>query len=189
MQTEPPVILQQTNNVMRRKFLIVSIVVVLFLVLFQKKEVQAATLEEAPNTLEVVQSQTMETIEQDMPIEYTEEDLILLSTVIHAEAGICEDAEKYRVGNVVLNRLNDIEHNEFKNVNSIKEVIYQNGQFTSVGGNAWREGATESEIRIAKELLDGKRVLPDYVVWFSKAHNYGAKYYKSEWHVFSGWPQ
>lgn len=187
MKTEPPVTLKQTNNVIRKKFLISSIVVILLLVLFQKQEVKATTLEEDVNTLEVAQVQVNETIEQDLPIEYTEEELILLATVIYAEAGICDDEEKYRVGNVVINRLNDIEHNEFKNVNSIKEVIYQKRQFTSVGGEAWKHGPTENEMRIAKELLEGNRILPDYVVWFSKAHNFGVKYYESKWHIFSGW--
>ena len=189
MQTEPPVTLQQSNNVLRKKILISSILVVLLLVLFQKQEVQATTIEENANTLEVPPVQEEEVIEQVLPTEYTEEDIMLLATVIYAEAGICDDEEKYRVGNVVINRVNDIEHNDFKNVNSIREVIYQKTQFTSVGGDAWKHGPTEIEIRIARELLEGKRVLPDYVVWFSKAHKYGEEYCKSSWHVFSGWPQ
>lgn len=189
MQTESPVTLQQSNNVLRKKILISSILVVLFLLLFQKEEVQATTIEENANTLEVLQVQTDETIKQTLSMEYTEEDIMLLATVIYAEAGICDDEEKYRVGNVVINRVNDIEHNDFKNVNSIREVIYQKTQFTSVDGDAWNHGPTEIEMRIARELLEGKRILPDYVVWFSKAHRYGEKYYKSSWHVFSGWPQ
>lgn len=76
--------------------------------------------------------------------------------------------EQLRVGNVILNRLNDIENNEFKNVNTIADVIYQKGQFTSIGGKAWNRGPTETQINIAKELLEGKRVLDSRVVWFSK---------------------
>lgn len=180
METEPPVSLSQTKNVIRKRLIISSIVVAAILVLFQKQEVQAAVLEEDVNTLMV---------EQTLPMDYTQEELITLATVIHAEAGICNDAEKYRVGNVVINRLNDTEHNDFKYVNSIMEVIYQKGQFTCVGGNAWKEGPSEREIEIARELLEGVRVLPDYVVWFSRKHNFGEKYHTSKWHVFSGWPQ
>jgi len=180
MQTEPPVTLNQTNNAIRKKFIISSVVAVLLLVLLQKQEVQAAPLKENPYALKV---------EQALPMEYTEEELIILATVIHAEASICDDAEKYRVGNVVINRINDTEHSEFENVNSIIEVIYQKGQFTCVEGNAWKEGPTEKELEIAKELLDGKRVIPDYVVWFSKQHIFGEEYYSSKWHVFSGWEQ
>ena len=115
-------------------------------------------------------------------IEYTEEDIELLAKVIYAEAGVCDEMEKYRVGNVVLNRVND-ETNEFEN--SIEGVIYQDGQFTSVGGTNWQHGPTE--IRIATELLEGKRIFPEYIVWFSKKCNYGKVYYTSEWHEFSGW--
>ncbi len=117
-------------------------------------------------------------------MEYTEEDIKLLATVIYAEAGICDEMEKYRVGNVVLNRVNDAT-NEFQN--SIEGVIYQDGQFTSVGGTNWQHGPTEEEISIATELLEGKRVFPEYIVWFSKKCNYGKVYYTSEWHEFSGW--
>ena len=123
-------------------------------------------------------------LESQIAMEYTEEDVNLLAKIIYAEAGICDKMEKYRVGNVVLNRVND-ETNQFEN--SIEGVIYQDGQFTSVGGKNWNNGPTEEEIGIAIELLEGKRVFPENVVWFSKKCNYGQLYYTSEWHEFSAW--
>ena len=85
-----------------------------------------------------------EVIERKAAMEYTDEDLKLLSTLMYAEAGICDDAELYRVANVVINRVNNKE-NGFKD--TIKDVIYQSGQFTSVGGEAWNRGPTEQKIR------------------------------------------
>lgn len=119
-------------------------------------------------------------------IEYTEDEVQLLATVIYAEAGICDNMEKYRVGNVVLNRVED-STTEFKN--TVKDVIYQEGQFTSVGSSNWKHGPTEEEKAIAKNLLDGMRVFPSYVVWFAKKSSYGKLYYTSEWHEFSGWEE
>jgi spore germination cell wall hydrolase CwlJ-like protein len=130
-----------------------------------------------------VEEQTLE------ELDYSEEDITLLATVISAEAGGCDDDEQYRVGNVVINRMLDNTHKEFAKVDTIKKVIYQENQFSSVGGTAWNRGPTEKSIQIAKDLLEGKRVLPKNVVWFSKAKLFGEVFYTSEWHVFSGWPE
>ncbi len=125
-------------------------------------------------------------LESVSAMEYTEEEVDLLARLIFAEAGVCDTMEKYRVGNVVLNRVNDTTK-EFKN--TIKGVIYQEGQFTSVGGSNWKHGPNEEEIEIAKALLEGTRVFPGYVVWFAKRSPYGQVYYTSEWHEFSGWEE
>jgi len=122
-------------------------------------------------------------LEREESMEYTEEELKLLATVMYAEAGICDDKELYRVGNVVLNRVND-DSGQFED--TIKGVIYQEGQFTSVGGKQWNIGPTERELEIAKDVLEGARILPSNTYWFSKGHRYGDIYYKSDWHYFSG---
>ena len=189
-QNEPPVIRNHISKFIRRKLLISVLAAFMFLLFFQKQEVRAADVEKTLDELLVWGKENpMEEVEQDEPMEYTEEELILLATVIYAEAGICDVFEKYCVGNVVLNRLNDYEHHEFANLNSIRDVIYQENQFSCIGGEAWKRGPTEKELEIAQELLEGKRVLPDYVVWFSKKMQYGEEYHTSKWHVFSGWKQ
>lgn len=71
-------------------------------------------------------------LESQPAMQYTQEDVYVLATVIYAEAGICDDMEKYRVGNVVLNRVAD-STGEFED--TILGVIYQSGQFDSVGTN------------------------------------------------------
>lgn len=117
-------------------------------------------------------------------IEYSDRDLDLMARVIHAEAGICDDLEKYRVGNVVLNRKKD-ESGSYGD--TIKSVIYQKGQFSSVDGKNWNETPTDREYEIAENLLNGIRVLPANIVWFAQEHRYGTLYDKSEWHYFSGY--
>lgn len=68
-------------------------------------------------------------IERDSRPKYTDEDLDLLARIINAEAG-CDwipDWVQRMVGSVVLNRVNS-EHFP----NSIREVIYQPGQYLSL---------------------------------------------------------
>lgn len=125
----------------------------------------------------------LELFEREEAMEYTEQELELLATVMYAEAGGCDDAELYRVANVVINRVNN-ESNIFEN--TIEEVIYQSGQFSSVGGEAWNRGPSEREFEIAKDVLEGRRIFPEGVVWFAKKHMYGEVYdTPSKWHVYS----
>ena len=122
-------------------------------------------------------------LERAEPMEYTEQELELLARLMFAEAGICNNKELYRVANVVINRVNDDSGNF---ADTIEGVIYQSGQFTSVGGKQWNIGPTEREMKIAKDVLQGARILPSNTFWFSKGHRYGELHHKSDWHCFSG---
>lgn len=125
----------------------------------------------------------LDLFEREEAMEYTDKELELLATVMYAEAGGCDDAELYRVANVVINRVNN-ESNIFKD--TIEGVIYQSGQFSSVGGEAWNRGPSEREFEIAKDVLTGARIFPEGVVWFGKKHVYGEVYdTPSQWHVYS----
>lgn len=73
----------------------------------------------------------VEFLDEEESMNYTDDDVQVLARVMYAEAGICDDQELYRVANVVVNRVND-ESGIFKN--TVQGVIYQSGQFTSVGG-------------------------------------------------------
>lgn len=126
---------------------------------------------------------TIEFLEPAEPMQYTQEELDCLARVMYAEAGGCDDTELYLVANVVVNRVNDKSGN-FKD--SIIDVIYQTGQFTSVGDKAWNRGPTQREYAIAKNVLEGARVAPSNVYWFSRGMSYGSLYYKSQWHYFTG---
>lgn len=140
----------------------------------------SSKLDEQHKIPEVIGNKFLERAEA---MEYTEEELELLARVMYAEAGMCDDKELYRVANVVLNRVNDDSRNF---ANTIKGVIYQEGQFTSVGGKQWNIGPTEREMKIAKDVLEGARILPSNTYWFSKGHRYGDLIYESDWHCFSG---
>ena len=166
----------------------VFIITVFLMLLISFDEKVEAKIQEPIFTEELVLTMEPENffLEKQPAMEYTEEDVTLLATVIFSEAGVCDEIEKYRVGNVVLNRVNDTT-DQFKN--TIKDVIYQKNQFTSVGGQNWKHGPTEEEIEIARNLLEGTRVFPDNIVWFSRKHKYGKLYYTSEWHQFSGLEQ
>lgn len=178
--------LQMPKTVKRVKYVIT--VIVLLILLLEKQNVFAEELQESnenPKTVLGEENQITEECEQENGTYYTEDELYL-ATVIHAEVANCSEMEKKRVGNVVINRKED-QTGQFRN--TIKEVIYQPGQFPSVGSKLWNEGPTEEDLRIARNLLNGERVLPNNVVWFSKKVMYGEEYYRSEWHVFSGWPK
>ena len=93
---------------------------------------------------------------------YTDEELYMLSHLIMGEAGGESDICQLYVGSVVLNRVN---HNLFPN--TIKEVIFQKGQYACTwDGNYYKE-PTERCVENAKKLLTHGSMLPDNVIWQS----------------------
>ena len=169
-------------KVFNKRIKLLNLVIFIILLGLYTTKVQAEEDSNTENetTYEVT---TIEFLDEAEPIEYTQEELDCLASVMYAEAGGCDDTELYLVANVVINRVNDKSGN-FKD--SIIDVIYQKGQFTSVNGEAWNRGPTEREYAIAEDVLQGKRVALSNVYWFSKGMSYGNVYYKSEWHYFSG---
>lgn len=100
---------------------------------------------------------------EDPAPSYTEEELYLLAKIIYAEAGSSwlSDEQQLLVGNVVLNR---VASPEFPN--TIKEVIYQKGQYYGVNSNRFKKMVPgERELAHAKRLLDGERFCPTSVVF------------------------
>ena len=95
---------------------------------------------------------------------YTEEDLYLLAHIINAEAGggtsYISDQCVFGVGSVVLNRVRDPRF-----PNTIKEVLWQRGQYY----NGWHGAITKEPVdrswQIAQELLDEGPIFPPEVVW------------------------
>lgn len=96
---------------------------------------------------------------------YSRSDLDLLARLIHAESGSewMSDELQMSVGNVILNRVTDERFPD-----SIEKVIYQKGQYYCVKNGAINVPPTEREINNAKQLLEGKTVLPENVVWQSE---------------------
>lgn len=103
---------------------------------------------------------------------YTEEELNILALIIYQEAGadyVCDDT-RLKVGNVFLNR---VESPLFPN--TFEEVATAKRQYGTLywTGIEWPERSYCPEERhavrrafdIAEELLRGKRVLPENVIW------------------------
>lgn len=115
----------------------------------------------------------------DVEVKYSKEDLYIMAHVMAGEAQYCDDMEQRYVGSVVLNRL---ANNDFPN--SIKGVVFQRKQYSSVDdGNYYRE-PTESNWANAKWLLENGSVLPGYVIYQSKGKQGNGVYLKTKWHTY-----
>lgn len=91
---------------------------------------------------------------------YSAEDLDLLARIINAEAG-CDwmpDWVQQMVGSVVLNRVNS---DRFPN--TIREVIYQPGQYGPVYNGMIHYTPTEKSIKNAKYVLENGSICPPNV--------------------------
>lgn len=88
-------------------------------------------------------------------------ELDLLARIINAEARNQPYEGKIAVGNVIMNRVNNS-----KFPNTIKEVIYQKGQFYPVVNGAINKQPSEDSIKAAKEVLAGRTVVNSNVLYF-----------------------
>lgn len=91
-----------------------------------------------------------------------ENDLMLLAKLIYLENGSGSDEVQLLTGNVVLNRVASKKY-----PNTIKEVIYQKGQY-SVSSKIKSTKPSERAIKNAKRLLEGERFCPSNVVYQSR---------------------
>jgi len=94
--------------------------------------------------------------------EYSEDE-ILLARLIYAEASATNEEDMYAVGTVVMNR---VESDRFPN--TLEGVIYQKGQYacTFNGGSKKFNSEVPDRVKeIAREILEGKRTLPENVIF------------------------
>ena len=84
----------------------------------------------------------------------------MLSHLIMGEAGGESDTCQLYVGSVVLNRM---KHKNFPN--TMKEVIFQKGQYACTWDGNYNKTPTDKCIQNAKKLLEYGSVLPDNVIW------------------------
>ena len=102
-----------------------------------------------------------ETETEPVPMEYTDEDLYVLSHIIQCEAGNCQREMMEGVGSVVLNRVADPRF-----PNTITEVVNQPGQYTPVASGAFASAQpTELVMEVAVDLLEWGSKFPPEVVW------------------------
>lgn len=90
---------------------------------------------------------------------YSEDDLYLLSHLICGECEGCSRQMKTYVGSVVLNRIAD---SRFPN--TLKEVIYQSGQYSCTWDGNFEKSPGEETIEVSKYLLtNGSQLPPDVI--------------------------
>lgn len=107
-------------------------------------------------------------------------EIYLLAKGIHGEGSICDSEEKYRIGSVIVNRL---ERNDF--ANTIERVLEKG--YNSYHDNRWyTEEPTSQEYTIAEDILvNNNRVYSIEVVYQSRGYQYGEKVETTDWHVYA----
>ena len=100
-------------------------------------------------------------MEADSRPKYTPEDLDLLARVIYAEVGCTwiPDWVQRMVGSVVLNRVNSSYY-----PNTIREVIYQPGQYSPTWDGSINKKPDARTVANAKYLLENGSVCPENVI-------------------------
>lgn len=147
-----------------------------------------ATLEEIKEQMEAnerqrLEQERIEKLKHEAEIrEIAKEDIYFLAKAIHGEAGVANNAEKYRVGTVIMNRL---ERKDYPN--TILQVLKQG--YSCYGDKNWyNEVPTEKEYEIADDIfVKGVRVF-DKTVVFQSAKCHGTLVYKSQWHEYGAKP-
>ena len=123
---------------------------------YSKEEVSIEKLEETY----VTACEQVEEVEEATSRSYTDEELDMLSHLIMGESGGESDTCQLYVGSVVLNRVN---HEKFPN--TIKEVIFQKGQYACTWDGNYDKEPTEKCIENARYLLENGSVLPENVIF------------------------
>lgn len=114
-------------------------------------------------------------------IHYTQDDIEELARIIYFEARGESEAGQLAVANVVLNR---VQHPQWPD--SIREVIYQNGQFTPTQSRAYtRTRIPDAYRQIALRALNGESaVCCENVTYFSQGK---ARYMQSAFRMGHHW--
>lgn len=102
-----------------------------------------------------------------------------LAKTIHGEASICDESEKYRIGTVVMNRVQSPNY-----PNTVKGVV-SSGAYSCYQDSRWyTEEPTQKEWQIARDIYEnGVRVFESNVVYQAK-HAFGNIVFVSQWHEF-----
>lgn len=108
------------------------------------------------NSLSEKNTETIEKTDEKI----NSDDLDLMARIIYAEAGNCSDEEQLLVGNVIMNRVASSKY-----PNTIREVIYQKGQYSPTWNGAINKKPSEKAIKNAKRILNGERFCPTNVVY------------------------
>ena len=102
------------------------------------------------------------TTEEETAVPIDETELYLMAHLIYAEAGssMCSDDMQLYVGSVALNRVNNACFPD-----TLKEVIYQKGQYACTWDGNFEKEPDERAWRNASIVLENGSLLPDNVVY------------------------
>lgn len=126
-------------------------------------EQHTSKLDQLENVTQVAIERKVEKLQSiELPeVTYSQDDLYWLAQIISAEAKGESEEGQIAVGNVILNRVAS------KNFpNSIKEVIFQKGQFSPVSNGRLYDKPYDSAKESAKKVLQGQRVIGEDVLYF-----------------------
>lgn len=113
---------------------------------------------------------------------YTEEDLEILAHAICGEAQTYPDEEQLYVGSVIINRKN---HSTYPD--TIKEVVFQRGQYACTwDGNYYRQ-PTSTNYRNARWLLENGSVLPENVIYQATFKQGSGVHLATKYHKYCYW--
>lgn len=124
---------------------------------------------------------TVETIERPEPLfgKFTEREIDLMAQLVWHEAGNQDSIGKRLVVDTVLNRVEDARF-----PNTVEEVIFQNGQYTTAKVLGRVEPNIECYGAVIREI-DGERYNTE-VLFFGRAYGCGKPLFQHQDHCFSG---
>ncbi|MGN4667816.1 cell wall hydrolase [Bacillus cereus group sp. MYBK234-1] len=101
-------------------------------------------------------------------IKVTDTDISLLARLIRAEAEGEGNQGMLLVGNVGINRIRS-NCSDFKNINSIREMIYQKHGFEAITHGYFYQKARESDMNLARQVINGAKFWPaTFSLWYFK---------------------
>lgn len=109
--------------------------------------------------------------------QYTKDELYLLSHLIQGEAGsdFITDEHQQLVGRVVVNRVKSDKYPD-----TLKEVIYQKGQYQCTTNGQFDKNPSKRAIKNAKLVLEGKVDCPENVIYQAEFKQGSGVYKKIE---------
>ena len=143
--------------------LLLSLILAFRLTLIMPVEGRSVVVRRANGKADCAETETEidETETEAQPMEYTEEDLYVLSHIIQCESGYCEREMMEGVGSVVLNRVAD---ERFPN--TITEVVNQPGQYRPVTDGIFTSAQpTELVMEVSIDLLEWGSKFPPEVIY------------------------
>lgn len=109
-------------------------------------------------------------------VELTYPEAVALMKIGRCEGGNTVDAQ-LAVMNVVINRIKT-DNSDFKDIETVGEVIFQDGQFSTVETGAFENAELNTNSHIALALLESGVDLVNGALWFESSSNSDSSWHK-----------